>query len=152
MSDVKASDKVSNTDVPAPLPVLTASDILAVSDRQIEAVDVPEWGGRVYVRSMKGDERDAFDVAGIEAGTEANENQSLLGYRARLVVATACDADGKLLFAPHQVGTVGQKNAAALNRIVRAAQRINKIGADAAANEKKGSNDPPSGGSPTGSP
>lgn len=147
MSDVKASETVNKADN---LPDLTSGQVISSADRTIEAVDVPEWGGRVYVRSMMGDERDAFDVAGIEAREEFGENKSMLGYRARLVAYTCCDAEGKLLFAPHQAGMLGQKNSAALNRIVRAAQRINKIGADEEADEKKGSAAPPSEGSPIG--
>lgn len=130
---------------------LTAADILGADDRRIEVVDVPEWGGRVYVRSMMGDERDAFDAAGVNESGDGDRDAYLANYRARLVSATCCDETGKLLFTPHQVAAVGRKNSAALNRVVRAAQRLNGMTREAVAEEKKSSEAAPSEGSPTGS-
>ena len=42
---------------------LTRNEILAVDDLQTQKVDVPEWGGSVYVRGLTGSERDALEAS-----------------------------------------------------------------------------------------
>lgn len=41
---------------------LSREDIRQVQDMKQERVEVPEWGGHVYVRSMRGDERDLWEA------------------------------------------------------------------------------------------
>jgi hypothetical protein len=130
------------------LKTLTADDILAANDLKVEAVDVPEWGGRVFVRTMSAGKRDEYD-ASIRPD---DEKLDLVNFRARLVAYTCCDAEGKLLFNVAQIVQLAQKSSLALIRVFRAAQKINKLGSDAVADEKKDSSEVPSGGSPTGSP
>lgn len=133
---------------------LSADDILGADDMRPEPVDVPEWGGRVFVRPMTAKEHDAFDLAGIEgAKDETDADKSYMAnYRARLVAACCCDQAGKLLFVPAQVAALGKKSTAALTRVVKAAQRLCRIGPGATEDAKKNSDDAPSEGSPSGSP
>ena len=42
---------------------LTRDAILAAEDLRTEEVPVPEWGGSVIVRTLRGDDRDAYDLA-----------------------------------------------------------------------------------------
>lgn len=127
--------------------VLSAADILGAADRRVEPVEVPEWGGTVYVRTMDGLERDNFDAASLGADDRTN----LANYRARLVAATACDADGKLLFTASQALELGRKSSPAIIRVFVAAQQINLMG-PFAAEAKKNSAGTDSAASPTDSP
>lgn len=132
--------------------VLNAEDILGAlklgAKRTLEPVDVPEWGGRVFVRDMTAAERDRYDMDRLgDDGKAVTEN-----FRARLVVATCCDESGKLLFTAGHVKTLGEGLSAPVIRIYRAAAKLNRLNDDAIADEKKDSAEAPSGGSVSGSP
>jgi len=106
--------------------LLTKSVILAADDLKREAVPVPEWGGDVFIRSMTGAERDAFENAQIE-GRGKDRKVNLANLRARLVAATACDGEGKLLFSKEDAAALGGKSSAALDRCFEVAQRLSRL-------------------------
>lgn len=106
--------------------VLTKNAILSQSDREIELVEVPEWGGVVFVRSLSGEERDQFEASIIERnGRDVRTN--LRNLRARLVVLAACDESGAPIFTPGDADALGAKSAAALDRIFSVAQRLSGL-------------------------
>lgn len=127
---------------------LTGEEILGAEDRRIEPVDVPEWGGRVFVRSLFSDERDAFDLA----MRDDEGKLRLANYRARLVAACACDEAGKLLFTAAQAAALGKKSSVATTRIVKVCERLNGMTQEAAEAAKKDSDGTDSDASPSASP
>jgi len=108
---------------------LTKEAILAADDLPRRKVEVPEWGGDVYVRTMTGAERDAWEISFVpEAG---GEKRDLSNIRAKLAVLACVDEQGKRLFDDADVEALGQKSASALERIVEAAGKLNALsGAD----------------------
>ena len=109
---------------------LTGEEILALDDRKVEKVDCPEWGGHVHVRSLSGEELDAWEVEQYERSRiekeEGQDRQAMLrNLRARLVSRCACDEAGKPLFTPEQASALGQKNGKALKRVFDAARKLN---------------------------
>lgn len=100
--------------------MLTKDAIRAASDLPREMVQVPEWGGFLYVRTMTGTERDAWET-GLSKGKHVNLDK----VRAKLAVAVACDADGKPMFDASDVDWLSEKSAAALQRIFAAASKLN---------------------------
>lgn len=105
---------------------LTKEAILAADDVQFEDVDVPEWGGKVRVRSLAGIERDALEASMIE-GKGKNANVNLANLRAKLVARSIVDEDGKRVFEDQDIAALGRKSAAALNRVYEVAQRLSGI-------------------------
>ncbi len=107
---------------------LTAEEIFAVDDRPREFVEVPEWraGAGVYVRTMGGDERDAFEAFMLARRTDDRES-NLIGVRKHLVALCAVKEDGSRVFSDTQVDQIGQRSAKALDRIFAVAQRINGL-------------------------
>lgn len=99
--------------------ILTRDAMLAADDLRQEKVEVPEWGGYVYVRMMGGTERDAFEAEHLKDPAK--------DLRARIAVHTVCDEQGVLCFTPSDVVAVGKKNAAALDRIFSVAIRLNRL-------------------------
>lgn len=93
--------------------------ILAADDLKVIAVDVPEWGCTVHVRTMSGGERDAFE--------ERQQRDPFKDIRARLAVLTVCDEEGNLLFTDADIPALTKKSAAALDRIFAAATKLNKF-------------------------
>lgn len=104
--------------------MLTRDDILKAKDRQTETVSVPEWGGDVLVAAMSGTQRDRFE-AGI---VNAEGKVEMRNMRAKLVAACVVDENGQAIFSDADIEALGGKSAAALERVVKVAQRINKMG------------------------
>lgn len=110
----------------ADLGLLTKAQILQAEDRVYEIVPVPEWGGKVRVRSLSGAERDGFEAAMLE-GKGKNRKVNLQNLRAKLVAASVVDADGNALFDQGDIVALGTKNAAALDRVFEVAQRLSGL-------------------------
>jgi len=103
---------------------LTKEQILKADDLKIELVKVPEWNGDIYIRTMTGTERDAFEQSLFEKEGERN----LSNIRARLCALTIVDEGGNRLFDDKDVEQLGKKSAAALDRIFGITQKLNAIG------------------------
>ncbi len=112
------------------MPILTRDQILSVEDRATESVDVPEWGGSVIVSTMSGRERDEFESS-LLADKGASKDANMANLRARLASLCCVAEDGTRMFTKADIEALGNKSAAALNRIFIAAQRLNGIGEDA---------------------
>ena len=102
---------------------LTRDTILAAKDINVERVDVPEWDGFVHVRTLTGEERDSFEQRAVNA--RHGDRIDLRGLKAHLVALALCDKDGnRIIETPEQVKQLGQKSAAALDRLFTVAQRM----------------------------
>ena len=106
---------------------LDHATILEAEDLKREPVEVPEWGGRVFVRTMTGAERDAWEAQVFKGDGEVDRKN----FRARLLVRTIVGETGDRIFADNQADALGRKSFAVLDRLFRVAQRLNGIGADA---------------------
>ncbi len=99
---------------------ITAAQLAAAKDFEIEAVEVPEWGGWVNIRSLSARERDLFEESiGAEEG-----KQNLVNLRARLVVLCLCDEDGGRIFQDGQAEELGAKNAQVISRLFDLARKL----------------------------
>lgn len=117
---------------------LTSEQILDADDLKREAVEVEEWGGTVWIREMNAIERDHFEqglAAGLREGQSREEAMS--NYRARLVVLVACNKAGDRLFKDDQAGTLGKKNAAAIEKLYNVAERLNLLSDEGIVDESK---------------
>lgn len=117
--------------------MLTAEQIRAANQQrrtQVQEVDVPEWGGKVYVRRLSADDRDA-----LAAASKAHEQtgQPLRGW-----VAALCLSDDKgtpMFYAPQHSEELGAMDGAAIERIVNAAFEFNGLTEKAIADLEKNS-------------
>ena len=105
---------------------LSRNEIFKTVDLKTKEIFIPEWGGKVCVRSLTGAERDRFEAETMEKrgdGYQANfEN-----LRARLIALSVVDEDGKHLFMAGDVKKLGEKNSAALNRIFEVSRRLSGL-------------------------
>ena len=101
--------------------MLNRESILQSDDLPKELVEVPEWSGDVYVRTLTGTERDAFEQSMVQKKNKPN----LANVRARFAVLTICDEKGDRLFTDGDAVELGSKSAAALDRVFAVAQRLN---------------------------
>jgi len=113
---------------------LTKATILAADDISLEMVEVPEWGGHLYVRTMDGTARDEYDQEQYEAMTKAREanpdGDTLPNMRARMVASCACDKDSNLLFSMADVVVLAAKSGTALDRVWDVCRRLNRLSAE----------------------
>lgn len=102
---------------------LSKDVILAKDDLIKEKVEIPEWGGYVFVRCLTGTERDDFESSLIsQKGTSKSSNFKNL--RAKLVALTVVDDEGNRIFTDADVPALGKKNAAILDMLFDKAQEL----------------------------
>jgi hypothetical protein len=108
---------------------LTREGILKAEDLKKELVEVPEWGGDVYIRCMTGTERDTFES---EAYTVKGKNVEINreNFRARLLVRVVVDDKNERLFSDKDIASLGAKSAKCLDRLFTVAMRINGLSHD----------------------
>jgi len=102
---------------------LTKEDILNADDLTRKKLNVPEWGGYVWIAVMSGTARDRFETSVIGKNGEANT----LNIRAKLAAASLVDESGELLFSEKEIIKLGKKSAAALDLIYEESQKLNRL-------------------------
>lgn len=105
--------------------ILDRAAILSVTALPVEPVEVPEWGGTVHVRTLTGIERDAFEASTVRVRKDGKTEPNMTNLRGRLVALVLCDASGKRLFSDDDAPELGRRSAAALERILKVARRLN---------------------------
>jgi hypothetical protein len=85
----------------------------------LECIEVPEWGGDVYIRVMSGAERDALEAE------MTGEKKNLANFRARFAVKVLADETGKRLFSDKDAEALGRKSGLALDRVLKDGLKIN---------------------------
>jgi hypothetical protein len=101
--------------------ILDRSAILGADDLPIEMVDIPEWGGSVYVRALTGAERDQLERMISKDSVS----------RAAIAALVMVDSEGKQLFSQKDVAALADKHGSALERVVNAALAFNSMTEDA---------------------
>lgn len=117
----------------AVLKVLTsAADILAIDDIPTKLVDVPEWKAQVWLKGMSGTERDDFEESITRMRTVGRRQESTVlmhNFRAKFVAR--CLIDGpttrKRLFADSEIGKLGSRSAAAIEKLFTEAQQLSGL-------------------------
>ena len=103
---------------------LDKNAILGSVDLPREEVSVPEWGGKVLVRGLTAQERDALEESTVQRNSEGVVKVIYDNMRARLASLTIVDGDGNRIFTQADVEALGNKSGAALDRIFDVAQRL----------------------------
>lgn len=111
--------------------LLGRDDILWFDDRQYEYVEVPEWGegAVVKVRGMTGSERDAFEGSLMKESADRKRGTRMdwTDLRSKLIVRCVVDEQGERIFTDADVKAVGNKSAAALQRIFEVCQKLSRL-------------------------
>ena len=109
--------------------LLTRDQILQARDITAQLVEVPEWGGSVWVRGLTGSERDDYEASLIK-GRGRNRDVNLHNMRAKLV-CRACvisdEPEAGRVFSDDDAGVLAKKSAAALERVFTVAQKLSGL-------------------------
>lgn len=106
---------------------LTREEILNASDLVTEMVNVPEWGGNVYVRCLTGEERDELESLVVQDKSDGNSKVDLTNFRARLVALSVVNEKGDRIFTLDDVVKLGKKSAKALEKVFNVAERLSSL-------------------------
>lgn len=126
--------------------LLDKAAILAADDMAYEDIEVPEWGGRIRVRSLTGAERDAYDAESWRRSQKPGST-ALDDFRIRRVAKAIIGEDGKRLFTDDEISLLGKKNGSVIDRIDDVVVRLSGLDREARANAVADLKDGPSGGS-----
>ncbi len=122
---------------------LSAENVFSADDMKIEPVDVPEWGGRIYVRRLTGRERDEFEQ--LMNDRRAGKILKVRGVISRIVALASCRADGSQLFTSKDAESrLDEKACAPLMRVFDAALKISGMRDDDIQNLTEGLEQGPS--------
>lgn len=102
--------------------VLTADQILKVADAKTYEIEVPEWGGEVYIRVMSVGERDANELDWLR-----NKDNGVPNFRSRFLARVLSDKEGKRLFNDDQVKELSKKSGDVMDRLFKLAMRYNSV-------------------------
>ena len=105
--------------------ILGHDDILKIADIKIEKVYIDEWKANVYLKGLSGNARDEWEEFILKS---RSGNGSMRGIRAKLASLSLCDENGNLLFKQKELEALGEKSAAALQRIFEKSQDLSRIG------------------------
>lgn len=113
-------------------PLLSRDAIRERPDLVTERVEVPEWGGAVMVRTLSGEERNAWEKAGLKktkkpGGGFTYESREDQDERVRLAIAVCVTADGAQMFTAEDAPWLVKKSGAALDRVFDAGRRLNHM-------------------------
>lgn len=101
---------------------LTKEQILSADDLGLLEVNVPEWGGSVFIRVMSVGERDSY-----ENDWMVNKSKGVDNFRSKFLQRVLCDDKGELLFTAAELPILAKKSAAVMGRLWEAAMRHNKL-------------------------
>lgn len=105
---------------------LNIKEIWAADDLRVEKVEVPEWGGHLFIQSLTGEERDRFEATIFEKKGEDTKT-NFENLRAKLIVLTAVDTEGNKIFRSENAPRLGTKNSAVLDRLFAVAQKLSGL-------------------------
>jgi hypothetical protein len=101
---------------------LTKDQILAADDMGLLEVQVPEWGGSVFVRVMTVGERDSYENEWM-----VNKATGVNNFRSKFLQRVLCNEKGELLFSRDEVEKLAAKSAKVIGRVWEAAMRHNHL-------------------------
>jgi len=104
--------------------MLSKDDIFKAKDFEIKEIEVPEWGGSIFIKSMSGYAR-AKLVADVQNKIDLDKLQL------RVLINCICDSEGKLLFSEADLQKLGTKNPEVLSMLEKECCKISGIGTEA---------------------
>ena len=125
---------------------LTRQQILDAEDMPpLKLVNVPEWGGDVYLRGMTAKELDAHEQRAIYyRRKKGNVTEEVDNVRASKLVKVIVDEAGKRLFMDADVEALGAKYSAVISRLWDESEAMTSVNKEAIDEAEKNSEPAPS--------
>jgi hypothetical protein len=123
---------------------ININQIKSANDVKTRKVDVPEWGGHLFVKEFSGKQRDEFDSA-VAKKSKNGVVADVTGLRVLMCILACCDEARNAIFSKQDADALGEKSAAVLQRIFDAASELNGMKAEQADGDKENFTPPQSG-------
>jgi hypothetical protein len=114
---------------------LGRDDILGASDLEYTEVNVPQWNGKVRIRSLTAEEKDEFEQTLMNSSFDEvddkgtlKSNRNIKEIRAKLFVLCVVDDDGQRLFKDSDIQKVQKKSGQAIQAVWEVASVFNGLG------------------------
>lgn len=101
--------------------------VFDAEDVKYDDVPVPEWGGKIRLRSLSGKERDKFEDSCVKKKMKKGREEThsvTKEVKSKLVVMSAIHKNGKQFFVQGQEARLNEKNAAVLDRLWEACCKL----------------------------
>lgn len=102
---------------------LNKHEILGATDSQVVSVEVPEWGGGVFIRVMSVGERDEYENEWLKT----KDRGGMPNFRTKFLARTICTAAGERVFTDADIPELAKKSATVMNRLWQKAMEINAL-------------------------
>lgn len=115
---------------------LSKEQVLSANDKETVLVDIPEWNdqltqeqrdagevAQVLISRMSGSAKDKWEASVVGK----NGGPNFEHMRAKLVASIVVDEKGDLLFDEKDVIKLGKKSSKALDRIIEASNKLNRM-------------------------
>ncbi len=102
--------------------MLSKEAIFAANDVQIEKVEVPQWGGHVFIKTISAKAQDEWVAYNREQKQDGSNNET-----AAYIAMCVCDESGKLMFEIKEAEQLGEKSSGAMNTIFNKAAKLNRL-------------------------
>jgi hypothetical protein len=96
--------------------MLTKEEILSITDKAVKEIEVPEWGGTVFVRGMTIEDTDY--CKSMEDDPESLE---------KMIIRFVCDDQGHALFTEDDIPLMKKKSYQSFQRIVKEFREFNGL-------------------------
>ena len=101
--------------------MLSREDILNVRDIQVKEIEVPEWGGTVYIRKLTRGQQDEFAKRRFAKttvkGQDVDMEITMFGHDSWLVAQGVCDSEGKRLLKDADIPELNNKSGDIIGKI-----------------------------------
>ena len=106
---------------------LTATEILNAQDAQVIPLDVPEWKGSVFIRTVNGEERDRMETIFVALSGSLDNGHEMKPWKSEVASLMISDEAGNRIFTDADIEKIGKKNWKAIDRIVDAGMDHNGL-------------------------
>lgn len=96
--------------------MLTKEEILSITDKAVKEIEIPEWGGTVFIRGMS--------IEDVEYCQSLTDDPQTLQ---KTIVRFVSDADGNLLFTEKDIPKMKKKSIQAFRRIMNEIKAFNSL-------------------------
>ena len=119
--------------------MLTRDAILSKSDRQRIEVEVPEWGGSVYLTELSVRDRAAIMKSWAKVASAADDARvdAMIDAQLLMVAMSVTDESGVRIFELVDIEALAEKSREAVGKIADAATVLNKFTVSATEDEAK---------------
>jgi hypothetical protein len=92
------------------------------ADTKMKEIDVPRWGGSIFLKVMSVGERDRY-----ENEWQHSNNRGMADFSTKFLVSCVCDSDGKLMFKQADIDWLKTEPADLMRMLWNEAMALNKL-------------------------